>query len=113
MINNSGEEQKGGGSYLTRPEPPRRSGITEEVDASLPGRIQRSLAVSVISIVVSLLISIIRFILLMQHGVDIISPSSWAVAEPQEKGMMSTAANFSSVRNQGLIVSRKKPNSRR
>jgi hypothetical protein len=29
------------------------------------------------------------------------SPSSW---EPQEEGMMSTAANFPSVRNQGLSV---------
>jgi hypothetical protein len=28
----------------------------------------------------------------MWHGVNIISPSSW---EPQEEGMMSTAANFS------------------
>jgi hypothetical protein len=37
----------------------------------------------------------------MRHGVDIISPSSW---EPQEEGMMSTVANFPSVRNQGLIV---------
>jgi hypothetical protein len=35
----------------------------------------------------------------MRHGVDVISPSSW---ETQEEGMMSTAANFSSVRNQGL-----------
>jgi hypothetical protein len=44
---------------------------------------------------------------LMRHGVDGFSPSSW---EPQEEGMMSTVANFPSVRNQGLIVSRKKPN---
>jgi hypothetical protein len=44
---------------------------------------------------------------LMRHGVDVISPSSW---EPQEEGIMSTAANFPSVINQGLIVSRKKPN---
>jgi hypothetical protein len=44
---------------------------------------------------------------LMWHGVDGFSPSSW---EPQEEGMMSIAANFSSVRNQDLIVSRKKPN---
>jgi hypothetical protein len=29
---------------------------------------------------------------LMRHGVDGFSPSSW---EPQEKGMMSTAASFS------------------
>jgi hypothetical protein len=36
---------------------------------------------------------------LMQHGVDVISPSSW---EPQEEGMMSTAGSFPSVRNQGL-----------
>jgi hypothetical protein len=35
----------------------------------------------------------------MWHGVDVISPSSW---EPQEEGMMSTVANFLSVRNQGL-----------
>jgi hypothetical protein len=28
----------------------------------------------------------------MQHGVDGFSPSSW---EPQEEGMMSTAASFS------------------
>jgi hypothetical protein len=35
----------------------------------------------------------------MWHGVDVISPSSW---EPQEKGMMSTAGSFPSVRNQGL-----------
>jgi hypothetical protein len=41
----------------------------------------------------------------MQHGVDIISPSSW---EPQEEGMMSTVANFPSVRNQGLIVQEEK-----
>jgi hypothetical protein len=32
------------------------------------------------------------------------SPSSW---EPQEEGLMSTAVSFPSVRNQGLIVSRK------
>jgi hypothetical protein len=42
--------------------------------------------------------------ILMQHGVDVISPSSW---EPQEEGMMSTAANFPSVRNQGLSVQEK------
>jgi hypothetical protein len=35
----------------------------------------------------------------MRHGVDGFSPSSW---EPQEEGMMSTAANFPSERNQGL-----------
>jgi hypothetical protein len=35
----------------------------------------------------------------MRHSVDGFSPSSW---EPQEKGMMSTAANFPSVRNQGM-----------
>jgi hypothetical protein len=29
---------------------------------------------------------------LMRHGVDVISPSSW---EPQEEGMMSTTASFS------------------
>jgi hypothetical protein len=38
---------------------------------------------------------------LMRHGFDDFSPSSW---EPQEEGMMSTAANFPSVRNQGLSV---------
>jgi hypothetical protein len=36
---------------------------------------------------------------LLRHGVDGFSPSSW---EPQEEGMMSTAANFPSVRNQGM-----------
>jgi hypothetical protein len=36
---------------------------------------------------------------LLRHGVDGFSPSSW---EPQEQGMMSTAANFPSVRNQGM-----------
>jgi hypothetical protein len=36
---------------------------------------------------------------LMRHGIDGFSPSSW---EPQEEGMMSTAANFPSVRNQGM-----------
>jgi hypothetical protein len=51
-----------------------------------------------------------RKLCLMRHGVDGFSPSSW---EPQEEGMMSTAANFPSVRNQGLFVSRKNPNSRR
>jgi hypothetical protein len=40
----------------------------------------------------------------MWHGVDVISPSSW---EPQEEGMMSTVANFPSVRNQGLSVQEK------
>jgi hypothetical protein len=40
----------------------------------------------------------------MRYGVDIISLSSW---EPQEEGMMSTVANFSSVRNQGLSVQEK------
>jgi hypothetical protein len=40
----------------------------------------------------------------MQHGVDVISPSS---RKPQEKGMMSTVANFPSVRNQGLLVQEK------
>jgi hypothetical protein len=35
----------------------------------------------------------------MWRGVDSFSPSSW---EPQEEGMMSTAANFPSVRNQGM-----------
>jgi hypothetical protein len=40
----------------------------------------------------------------MRHGVDVISPSSW---EPQEEGMMSTVANFPSVRNQGLSVQEK------
>jgi hypothetical protein len=41
---------------------------------------------------------------LMRHGIDVISPSSW---EPQEEGMMSTVANFSSVRNQGLSIQEK------
>jgi hypothetical protein len=41
---------------------------------------------------------------LMRHGVDGFSPSSW---EPQEEGMMSTVANFPSVRNQGLSVQEK------
>jgi hypothetical protein len=36
---------------------------------------------------------------MMRHGVDGFSPSSW---EPQEEGMMSTTANFPSVRNQGM-----------
>jgi hypothetical protein len=40
----------------------------------------------------------------MRHGVDGFSPSSW---EPQEEGMMSTTANFPSVRNQGLSVQEK------
>jgi hypothetical protein len=40
----------------------------------------------------------------MRHGVDVILPSSW---EPQEEGMMSTVANFPSVRNQGLSNPRK------
>jgi hypothetical protein len=40
----------------------------------------------------------------MRHGVDVISPSSW---EPQEAGVMSTVANFPSVRNQGLSVQEK------
>jgi hypothetical protein len=40
----------------------------------------------------------------MWHGVAVISPSSW---EPKEEGMMSTVANFSSVRNQGLSVQEK------
>jgi hypothetical protein len=40
----------------------------------------------------------------MRHGVDVISPSSW---ERQEEGMMSTVANFPSVRNQGLSVREK------
>jgi hypothetical protein len=38
------------------------------------------------------------------------SPSSW---EPQEKGMMSTVANFSLSKKPRFIESRKKPNSRR
>jgi DNA mismatch repair protein MutH len=42
-----------------------------------------------------------RKIVLMQRGVDSFSPSSW---KPQEEGMMSTAASFPSVRNQGLLV---------
>jgi hypothetical protein len=41
---------------------------------------------------------------LMRHGVDGFSPSSW---EPQEEGMMSTVANFPSLRNQGLSVQEK------
>jgi hypothetical protein len=41
---------------------------------------------------------------LMWHSVDVISPSSW---EPQEEGMISTVANFPSVRNQGLSVQEK------
>jgi hypothetical protein len=45
-----------------------------------------------------------RFVGLMRHGVDVISPSSW---EPQEGGMMSTAGSFPSVRNQGLSVQEK------
>jgi hypothetical protein len=40
----------------------------------------------------------------MWHGVDVISPSSW---EPQEEGMMSKAAIFPLVRNQGLSVQEK------
>jgi hypothetical protein len=40
----------------------------------------------------------------MRHSVDVISPSSW---EPQEEGMMSTVANFPSIRNQGLSVQEK------
>jgi hypothetical protein len=40
----------------------------------------------------------------MRHGVDGFSPSSW---EPQEEGMMSTEANFPSVRNQGLSAQEK------
>jgi hypothetical protein len=40
----------------------------------------------------------------MRHGVNGFSLSSW---EPQEEGMMSTAANFPSVRNQGLSVQEK------
>jgi hypothetical protein len=40
----------------------------------------------------------------MRHGVDVISPSSW---KPQEEGMMSTIANLTSVRNQGLSVQEK------
>jgi hypothetical protein len=38
------------------------------------------------------------------------SPSSW---EPQEEGMMSTAASFSLSKKPRFIVFRKKPNSRR
>jgi hypothetical protein len=41
---------------------------------------------------------------LMRHSVDGFSPSSW---ESQEEGMMSTIANFPSVRNQGLSVQEK------
>jgi hypothetical protein len=41
----------------------------------------------------------------MQHGVDGFSPSSW---EPEEKGMMSTAASFSLRKKPRFIESRKK-----
>jgi hypothetical protein len=46
----------------------------------------------------------------MRHGVDGFSPSSW---EPQEEGMMSTAASFSLRKKSRFVESRKKPNSRR
>jgi hypothetical protein len=48
--------------------------------------------------------------LLMRHGVNGFSPSSW---EPQEEGMMSTTASFSLSKKPRFIVSRKKPNVRR
>jgi hypothetical protein len=44
------------------------------------------------------------------HTVDGFSPSSW---EPQEEGMMSTAASFSLNKKPRYVESRKKPNSRR
>jgi hypothetical protein len=46
----------------------------------------------------------------MRHGWWYKSPSSW---KPQEKVWWVQQQAFPSVRNQGLIVSRKKPNSRR
>jgi hypothetical protein len=42
---------------------------------------------------------------MMQRGVDGFSPSSW---EPQEEGMMSTAASFSLSKKPRFIESRKK-----
>jgi hypothetical protein len=42
---------------------------------------------------------------LMRRGVDSFSPSSW---EPQEEGMMSTAASFSLRKKPRFIESRKK-----
>jgi hypothetical protein len=42
---------------------------------------------------------------LMQRSVDSFSPSSW---EPQEEGMMSTAASFSLRKKPRFIKSRKK-----
>jgi hypothetical protein len=42
---------------------------------------------------------------LMRCGVDSFSPSSW---EPQEEGMMSTAASFSLRKKPRFIESRKK-----
>jgi hypothetical protein len=45
----------------------------------------------------------------MRHGVDGFSPSSW---EPQEEGMMSTAASFSLNMKPRSVESRKKPNLR-
>jgi hypothetical protein len=48
--------------------------------------------------------------LMMWQGVDGFSPSSW---EPQEEGMMSTAASFSLRKKPRFIESGKKPNSRR
>jgi hypothetical protein len=42
---------------------------------------------------------------LMRRGVDGFSPSSW---EPQEEGMMSTAASFSLSKKPRFIESRKK-----
>jgi hypothetical protein len=47
---------------------------------------------------------------MMRHGVDGFSPSSW---EPQEEGMMSTAASFSLRKKPRFIESGKKPNSGR
>jgi hypothetical protein len=42
----------------------------------------------------------------MRHAIDGYSPSSW---EPQEEGMMSTAASFSLSKKPRFIVSKKKP----
>jgi hypothetical protein len=44
---------------------------------------------------------------LMRHDVDGFSLSSW---EPQEEGMMSTAASFSLRKKPRFVESRKKPN---
>jgi hypothetical protein len=47
---------------------------------------------------------------MMRHGVDGFSLSSW---EPQEEGMISTAASFSLNKKPRYVETRKKPNSRR